>query len=163
MLIRKRISWGGRRPEKNEKEIHCSFHPNVLTSVCQCAFCPLALFAPRGCAGVPVAGPPRRQARVGLLLPLGLRQLLLDLPQAGHGAVDGGRAHQVEVVHADQVQQEVAAEVAADDVSASGLCEEHDGLIHLVVRDEAVGKRGGEGRADVWFLFGSHIYSTDTI
>lgn len=99
------------------------------------------MFAPHGDASAPIADCPRRQARVGLLLPLGLRQLLLDLPQAGHGAVDGGRAHQVEVVHADQVQQEVAAELAADDVSAPGLCEEHDGLVHLVVRDEAAEKR----------------------
>lgn len=69
---------------------------------------------------------------------------MLDLPQAGHGAVDGGGAHQVEVVHADEMQQEVAAEVATDDVSADVLRKEHDGLIHLVVRDETA--RGGNRR-----------------
>ena len=62
-----------------------------------------------------------------------LGQLVLDLVQARHGAVDGGDGDQVEVVHADQVQQEVAAKVAADDVWAAGIHELHDGLRHLVV------------------------------
>ncbi len=38
------------------------------------------------------------------------------------------------------MQEEVAAEVAADDVGAVVLGEKHDGLIHLVVRDETARK-----------------------
>lgn len=37
------------------------------------------------------------------------------------------------------MQEEVAAEVAPDDVSAAVLHEKHDGLIHLVVCNEAEG------------------------
>lgn len=75
---------------------------------------------------------------VGVGLPLvRLRQLVLDLVQARHGAVDGGDGDQVEVVHAHQVQEEVAPQVAADDVRPAGLHKQHDGLRHLVVCDEA--------------------------
>lgn len=107
-------------------------------SVCQRAFCPLALFDATTGDGAAVAASCRHQVLVGQLLP--------DLPQTGHGAVDGRRAHQVEVVHAHQMQQEVAAQVAADDVRAAVLHEQHDGLVHLVVCDEAA--RGGRTRRD---------------
>lgn len=111
-----------------------------LTSVCQHTFCPLPLLPPAGCDCGAVAGSCRYQSPVPLLVfLLLLRQLLLHLSQAHHGAVDGGRAHQVEVVHADEVQEEIAAEVAADYVSAAVFHEEHDGLVHLVVCDEAGG------------------------
>lgn len=45
-------------------------------------------------------------------------------------------------MHAHQVQEEVAAEVAADDVSAAVFHEKHDRLVHLVVCYEAEEKRG---------------------
>lgn len=38
------------------------------------------------------------------------------------------------------MQEEVTAEVAADDVSTTVLGEKHDGLIHLVVRYETARK-----------------------
>lgn len=38
------------------------------------------------------------------------------------------------------MQEEVAAEVAADDVSTTVLSEKHDGLIHLVVCYETAGR-----------------------
>lgn len=96
----------------------------------QCAFCPLALFTP---AGVAVAGSRQYQSLVLLLLLLSAPQILLDLLQARHGPVDGGRVNQVKVVHVDQMQEEVSTQVAADDVSAAVLGEQHDGLVHLVV------------------------------
>lgn len=94
----------------------------------QCAFCPLALFTP---AGVAVAGSCQYQSLVLLLL--SAPQILLDLLQTRHGPVDGGRINQVKVVHVDQMQEEVSTQVAADDVSAAVLGEQHDGLVHLVV------------------------------
>lgn len=74
-----------------------------------------------------------------------LRRLALNQADSGHRAVDGQRADQVEVVHADQVQQEVAAQVMLDNVRAVLLGEQQAGLVHLVVSDEA-GKdeRGGD-------------------
>lgn len=41
------------------------------------------------------------------------------------------------------MQEEVAAEVAADDVSATVIHEKHDGLIHLVVCYEAASRVEG--------------------
>lgn len=105
----------------------------------QCAFCPLALFTP---AGVAVAGSCQHQSLVLLLLLLAAPQVLLDLLQARHGPVDGGCINQVEVVHVDQMQEEVSTQVAADDVSAAVLGEQHDGLVHLVVGDETKEKTG---------------------
>lgn len=99
----------------------------------QCAFCPLALFTP---AGVAVAGSCQSQSLVLLLLLLSAPQILLDLLQTRHGPVDGGCINQVKVVHVDQMQEEVSTQVAADDVSAAVLGEQHDGLVHLVVRYE---------------------------
>lgn len=106
----------------------------------QCAFCPLALFTP---AGVAVAGSRQYQSLVlRLLLLLGAPQILLDLLQTRHGPVDGGRINQVKVVHVDQMQEEVSTQVAADDVSAAVLGEQHDGLVHLVVCYETKEKNG---------------------
>lgn len=93
------------------------------------------MFASAGNHGEgPVAG----STNESLVFLPGVGQLFLDLPEAGHGAVDRGHAHQVEVVHADQVEQEVATEVPAGDVGAALLHEQHAGLVHLVVGDEAV-------------------------
>lgn len=72
-----------------------------------------------------------------LLLFVSLGRLVLEEAESSHGAVDGQRVDQVEVVHADEVQQEVATQVAADDVGAVVLGEQQTGLVHLVVGDKA--------------------------
>lgn len=59
--------------------------------------------------------------------------LVLDEAEASHGPVDGQRVDEVEIVHAGEVQQEVAAQVVADDVGAVVLGEQQTGLVHLVV------------------------------
>lgn len=126
---------GGVWGERTLKPLPCDYYKPA--SVRESAFCPLALLPHSGRRRVAVAAPRRREQRALLPLLGILRELLLDLLQTRHGPVDGGRAHQVEVVHAHQVEEEVAAEVAADDVRAAVIHEQYDGLVHLVVRYEA--------------------------
>lgn len=63
--------------------------------------------------------------------------LVLGEAESSHGPVDGQRVDQVEVVHADEVQQEVATQVVVDDVGAVVLGEQQTRLVHLVVGYEA--------------------------
>lgn len=71
-------------------------------------------------------------------------RLVLDEAKPGHGAVDGQCVDQVEVVHADQVQQEVPTEVVLDDAGTMVLGEQQAGLVHLVVCYEAGGRNEEE-------------------
>lgn len=70
-------------------------------------------------------------AVTGAFLRLG--NLCLDLPQPRHCPVDGRRGDQVEVVHADQVKQEVSPQVSVCNVRTTVLHKQHDGLVHLVI------------------------------
>lgn len=74
---------------------------------------------------------------VFLLLLVSLGGLVLGEAESSHGPVDGQRVDQVEVVHADEVQQEVATQVVVDDVGAVVLGEQQTRLVHLVVGYEA--------------------------
>lgn len=116
--------------------------PNAISSsVSHGAFCPLAVLGPttpaRAAGDCGAIAGALNEGPVSLVVRPGVGKLLLDVAEAGHGAVDGGHGDQVEVVHADQVQQKVAAEVAAGDVGAALLHELHAGLVHLVVGYEA--------------------------
>lgn len=55
------------------------------------------------------------------------------LAQAGHDPVDGQGAQQAEVVHADQMQQEVPAQVLLHDDGAVVLHKQHAGIRHLII------------------------------
>lgn len=55
-------------------------------------------------------------------------------------------------MHVDQMQEEVSTQVATDDVSAAVLSEQHDGLMHLVVRYETT-KREHFLKRPVFFFF----------
>lgn len=67
------------------------------------------------------------------------------LVQASHGPVDGQCAHQAEVVHADQMQQEVPAQVLLHNNRAVVLHKQHAGLSHLIISyksDKGEGRKG---------------------
>lgn len=80
-----------------------------------------------------VQGEPRGDGMAVTRASLLLGQLGLDLPQPRHGPVDGCRGDQVEIVHADQVKEEVAPQVPLCDVRTTVLHKQHDGLVHLVI------------------------------
>lgn len=64
--------------------------------------------------------------------------------QTRHGLVDGQCAHQTEVMHADQMQQEVPAQVLLHDNRAIILHEKHAGLSHLIVSYKSNKEEGGK-------------------
>lgn len=72
------------------------------------------------------------------------------LAQTSHGPVNGQCAHQAEVVHADQVQQEVPAQVLLRHYKAVGLHKQHAGLSHLIISYES-DKGEGEERRKFYF------------
>lgn len=79
-----------------------------------------------------------------LLLLVPLRLQALEGAELGHGFVYGLRVDQVEVVHADQVQQEVAAQAALHDDGGVVRGEQQAGLLHLVVGDKTGRKTDGQ-------------------
>lgn len=64
---------------------------------------------------------------------------------AGHGLIDGHHADQVKVVHADQVQQEVPADVLLHDDVAVSFHKHHAGMVHLIVCNKSESWRRGLG------------------
>lgn len=67
------------------------------------------------------------------------------LAQARHGPVDVQCAHQAKVVHADQMQQEVPAQVLLRNDRAVVLHKQHAGLSHLIISYKS---DKGEGRKE---------------
>lgn len=73
------------------------------------------------------------------------------LVQASHGPVDGLCAHQAEVVHADQMQQEVSAQALLHEHRAEVLHKQHAGMSHLIISYKSdKGEREERRTFDSW-------------